>query len=433
MSFGELRARARDAGETLHAWIREWHPINRSLTGDGVREQCARIAGLLPVELHRHETPTGAAAFDWTIPREWNVREAYIETPDGRRIADYAVHNLHLMGYSVPVRATMDLAELRGHLHSLPDRPHAIPYRTSYYKEQWGFCLPHAEAEALPEGTYRVHIDATLAPGHLTHAECVLPGDSNEEILFSAHLCHPSLANDNLSGIAAAVWLAREFAAIPRRYTWRFIFAPGTIGAINWLALNQRRTSLVRHGLILALLGGPAPPTYKASRQDGALVDRAARHVLRDGAGWLRDFSPYGYDERQYGSPGFNLPVGCFMRSEPGGYPEYHTSDDNPDFVRPEQLADSLEKIIAILEILEGDRRYRNLNPHCEPQLGKRGLYGAIGGGAKSFELALLWVLNLSDGEHALLDIAERAGRPFEEVKQAADALAAAGLLAPAD
>jgi aminopeptidase-like protein len=313
----------------------------------------------------------------------------------------------------------------------LADQRDVIPYRTSYYTEDWGFCLSDRALQALPDGEYEVCIDSTLAPGHLTYGECILPGATTDEILISVHSCHPSLANDNLSGMAVGAFLARHLANQPRRHTFRFLFIPGTIGSITWLALHEAEARRVRHGLVLSCLGDRGHSTYKRSRRGTALVDRAAAHVLAiAGAHAVLDFVPYGYDERQYCSPGFDLPVGCLTRTPNGRYPEYHTSGDNVDFVTAESLEDSLTKVLAIVEVLEHDRAFINLNPKCEPQLGRRGLYGNTGGmSPKDFEMSLLWVLNMSDGRHSLLDISERAAMPFATVRRAADALHDASLL----
>ena len=417
------------AGAAMHALIRELFPICRSITGDGFRTTLRRLDQVVPVRLT--EVPSGTQVFDWTVPKEWNVRDAWIADPTGRRVVDFRVSNLHVVSYSVPVRKRFALAQLRSRLHSLPAQPDLIPYRTSYYVEDWGFCLAHRALEAMTEGEYDVCIDSTLAPGHLTYGECVLPGESDDEVLISVHSCHPSLANDNLAGMAVAVWLARQLSAMPRRHSFRFLFIPGTIGSITWLARNEPLVSRIRHGLVLSCLGDPGPSSYKRSRRGDAVIDRAAAHVLRHGgAHQLFDFVPYGYDERQYCSPGFNLPVGCLTRSPNGQYPEYHTSADDPDFVRPEALEDSLAKVLAIVEILEHDRTFKNRQPKCEPQLGRRGLYRHTGGvSLPGFEMALLWVLNLSDGNHSLLEIAERSGMPFAAIRQAADALTGVDLL----
>jgi aminopeptidase-like protein len=413
----------------MHAVIRDLYPICRSITGDGFRESLRRIAEVVPISVS--EVATGTPVFDWTVPKEWNIRDAWIADSSGRRVVDFRDSNLHVMSYSTPVRARMSLAELRPHLHTLPEQPDAVPYRTSYYSENWGFCLSHRLLEALPDGEYDVCIDSTLAPGNLTYGECVLPGATTEEILISIHSCHPSLANDNLSGMAVGAFLARQLADEPHRHTFRFLFIPGTIGSITWLAGHEAEAARIRHGLVLSCLGDRGASTYKRSRQGTALVDRAAAHVLAHaGAHSLLDFVPYGYDERQYCSPGFDLPVGCLMRTPNGRYPEYHTSGDNLDFVTADSLEDSLTKLLAIIEVLEHNRVFINLNPKCEPQLGRRGLYGNTGGTSpKGFEMSLLWVLNMSDGRNSLLDICERAAIPFATVRRAADALQAASLL----
>jgi aminopeptidase-like protein len=320
-------------------------------------------------------------------------------------------------------------------LHTLPDQPDLIPYRTTYYAEDWGFCLSQRLLDQLPDGDYDVCIDSTLAPGHLTYGECLLPGTIPDEILISVHSCHPSLANDNLSGMVVAAFLARHLSRQPRRHTFRFLFIPGTIGSITWLALHEAEVRNVRHGLVLSCLGDPGALTYKRSRRGSAPIDRATAYVLREqGERALFDFTPYGYDERQYCSPGFNLPVGCLMRTPNGQFPEYHTSADNLDFVRVESLEDSLTKALEIIEILEHDNLYINLNPKCEPQLGRRGLYNSKGGAAPpELQMAMLWVLNFSDGRHRLIDIAERAALPFTTIRAAASALHEAGLLGMAE
>jgi aminopeptidase-like protein len=418
-------------GAAMYALVADLFPICRSITGDGFRETLQRLGTLVPLEVH--EVPTGTPVFDWTVPKEWNIRDAYVKNAAGERVIDFRRSNLHVVSFSVPLHARMTLAELRPHLHTLPDHPDWIPYRTSYYAESWGFCLPHRTLEALPEGEYEVSIDSTLAPGSLTYGEFVLPGEEPHEVLISCHSCHPSLANDNLSGMALAAALARDLMAREwRRYTYRFLFIPGTIGSITWLARNEAAASRVRHGLVLSCVGDAGPFTYKRSRRGNAVIDRAVEHVLRtSGAPFhVVDFVPYGYDERQYCSPGFDLAVGCFMRTPNGQYPEYHTSADNLELVAAEHLADSYRTLLEIVDVLEHDHRYRNTNPKCEPQLGRRGLYRATGGAElPGYEMALLWVLNQSDGTRSLLDVAERAQLPFAVVRRAAQDLVTAGLL----
>lgn len=418
-------------GQAMHDLIRRLYPICRSITGDGVRKTLRILQEQIPLETH--EVPTGTPVFDWTIPNEWNIRQAYLADSSGRRIVDFASHTLHVVSYSTPVRAKMRLAELRSHLHALPDRPDAIPYRTSYYAPSWGFCLSQRQLDTLVDDDYEVVIDSTLVPGHLTYGELLIPGKRREEILLSAHVCHPSLANDNLSGIALLTFLARHFQANPLGHSLRVLFIPGTIGSITWLARNTEQARRIRHGMIASCVGDEGAFTYKRSRRGDAVIDRAAEQVLAESgkAHSIIEFSPYGYDERQFCSPGFDLPVGLFMRSQYGTFPQYHTSDDNLDFVTPAALGESLAFAQAILRIADRNTTYVNLNPHCEPQLGRRGLYGAVGGHAspKQFELAMLWVLNQSDGGNDLLGIARRSGLSFALVAQAADALLEHGLL----
>ncbi|HWZ87758.1 MAG TPA: DUF4910 domain-containing protein, partial [Polyangiaceae bacterium] len=414
------------SAEALYGMIQELFPLCRSITGDGVRETLRILSRYLPLEIR--EVRSGTPVLDWVVPREWNIRDAWIKNQRGERVVDFRAHNLHVVNYSIPIRRRISLEELRPHLHTLPDRVDSIPYRTSYYEEAWGFCLSERQLQALEPGEYEVCIDSTLEPGVLTYGELVLPGLTEDEILISAHICHPSLADDNLSGIAVSMHLAAELAALPvRRYTFRFLFAPGTIGAITWLAMNRETAQHVKHGLTLTCLGDSHPFTYKRTVGGSTEMDRAAVHVLAHCGlpNQAIDFFPYGYDERQYNSPGFRLAVGSLMRGRHGQFPEYHTSDDNLHFVSGERLAESLRVCRQVVDVLEGNRRYRNLAPFGEPQLGSRGLYRAMGGTSiPNLQLAMLWALNLSDGEHALLDIAERAGMAFSTIQSAATLLA---------
>jgi aminopeptidase-like protein len=420
-------------GRAMHELVAELYPICRSITGNGLRQTLRILQRQVPLTIH--EVPTGTAVLDWTVPREWNIRDAWIADSGGRRVVDFRQSNLHVVNYSVPVKRRLSLAELRPHLHTLPDRPDWIPYRTSYYEENWGFCLSHRELERLAEGEYEAVIDSTLADGSLSYGELLIPGETPDEILLSAHACHPSLANDNLSGLALLATLARLLGGSRRRYSYRFLFVPGTIGSITWLSRNEAAVSRIRHGLVAACVGDAGAMTYKKSRRGDTEIDRAAAHVLKHSGRphEIVDFTPYGYDERQYGSPGFNLAVGSLTRTPHGRYPEYHTSADDLSFVRPESLADSLRAYLSVLAILEGNRRYRNTSPRGEPQLGRRGLYGSMGGHPNPGELqmAMLWVLNQSDGGPTLLDVAERSGLAFDTIRTAADRLLENGLLAP--
>jgi aminopeptidase-like protein len=431
-SVHDFGAEAEDGiGAKIFALAAEIFPICRSITGDGVRETLRRISSHIDVDIH--EVPTGTNVFDWSVPREWNIREAYVCDESGRKIVDFAASNLHVLNYSVPVRKRVSLRELKQHLYSLPEQPDVIPYRTSYYAENWGFCVPHRLSESLREGFYDVVIDSTLKDGALVYGEHVHKGSSDDEILLTTHICHPSLANDNCSGLALLTHLAKRLRGKNTRYTYRFLFAPGTIGAITWLARNENRVALIKHGLVISGVGDGGGPTYKRSRRGNAEIDQVMAHVLKHSGhpSAIIDFSPYGYDERQYCSPGFNLPVGMFQRAQYAKYPEYHTSADDLDFIRPQHLQDSYMIIRAALEILEGDRRFQNALPKCEPQLGKRGLYAAIGNekDGDNKKMAMLWVLNYSDGKHSLLDIAERSNLPFAIIRSAAETLFAHGLL----
>lgn len=415
-------------GRDIHEFMTELYPFCRSITGNGLRNTLRCIQKRIPLTLY--EVPTGTPVFDWTIPKEWNIRDAYIMDSSGKRVVDFQRSNLHVVSYSVPVHRKMSLDELKPHLFSLPDHPDWIPYRTSYYRESWGFCVSHSQLLALCDGDYEICIDSSLEAGHLTYGECYLKGEQEDEIIISCHVCHPSLCNDNLSGVALGTLLAEVLADQPRRYSYRFLFLPVTIGAIAWLALNKAQTKKIRHGMVLTCVGDRGNLTYKRSRSGHADIDRAAIHVLKHGGidFTVQEFSPYGYDERQYCSPGFDLPVGCLMRTPNGCFPEYHTSADNLEFVTAESLADSYEKIGQILETIEQNETYVSLNQECEPQLGKKGLYRTPG---SEENLALLWVLNLSDGRHSLLDIAERSGMVFGKIRNAAADLTEAGLIKP--
>jgi aminopeptidase-like protein len=419
------------AASRLMAHVEALFPLCRSITGPGLRATLDHVEAHLP--LARTEVASGSRVLDWEVPLEWTPRGARLETLDGRVILDFADSNLHLVQYSEAVDRVVPAEELQRHLHSLPDQPELIPYRTAYFAQSWGLCLPHRLRQTLTDAAYRVRIDTTLAPGSLSYGEVVLRGEEKGEVLVSAHCCHPSLANDNLSGIALAIEWAKALAARPRRrLTWRFLFAPGTIGAIAWLAANQDARARIRHGLVLTCLGDGSPFRWKKTRREDHAIDRAVAHVLRHDGGpnALLPFSPYGYDERQFGSPGFDLPVGCLQRGVHGTFPEYHTSADNLDFVRPEHLERSFGVLRAIEQVLEEDALLRSTAPYGEPQLGRRGLYRAIGGGEAGFDqMALLWVLNQADGGHSLLDIAERSGLPFTQIRAAARACERAGLL----
>lgn len=423
---------ASSIGESMHQLAQRLYPICRSITGDGVRESLRILQEELPLEIF--EVPSGKQVFDWTVPKEWNIKEAWVKDPQGNKVIDFAEHNLHILNYSTPLHQKMDLEELKKHLYSLPDQAELIPYRTSYYREQWGFCMRHKDLEQLEAGEYEVYIDSSLEAGSLTYGELFIPGKSEEEVIFSAHICHPSLANDNLAGIAVLSELAKALLKAENHYSYRFLFIPGTIGSITWLAENEDRIPQIKHGLVASLLGDPGNFTYKRSRRGNAEIDQIVEYVLEQSGKehTVIDFFPYGYDERQFCSPAFNLAVGNFTRTQFGQYPEYHTSGDNLELVRPEYIEESLEMYKQVVEILEANKTYINLSPKCEPQLGKRGLYDAIGGNSdsKALQMAMLWVLNLADGEYSLLDMAKRSGIAFDLIARIAATLLEKNLLA---
>jgi aminopeptidase-like protein len=422
---------AEEEGRRAQALIRALYPICRSITGNGVRRSLRLLRETIPLALR--EVISDTPVFDWTVPDEWNIRDAYIMNQVGERLVDFRKSNLHVLNYSVPVNRKMSLAELRPHLFTIPEAPDWIPYRTSYYQKNWGFCLTQHQLDKLAEGEYHVYIDSTLHPGHLTYGEFRIQGETDQEVLISCHSCHPSLCNDNLSGMAVAAGLAAHLQNLSLRYSYRFLWVPGTIGSITWLALNEAIWPRIKHGLVLSCLGDSGNFTYKRSRRGDAEIDRAVEHVLLHSQreSNVLDFTPFGYDERQYCSPGINLPVGCFMRTPNGCYPQYHTSADDLSLVTPAALGESLVQLLSVIQVLEENRRYINLNPKGEPQLGRRGLYRQMGGGkaAAAMEMALLWVLSFSDGRHDLLDIAIRSGIRFNQISRAAEALQAAGLL----
>ncbi len=415
----------------LMALATRLYPICRSITGAGLRQSLRILAESVPMKVI--EVPTGTTVFDWEVPQEWNIQSARVMDPHGRPVVDFADHNLHVVNYSEPVSATLSLEELRPRLHINSRNPDWIPYKTSYYKRNWGFCLRERDLQTWKPGNYRVEIESSLAPGALSYGEVVLPGSSSQEVIVFTHACHPSLANDNLSGMVISAALAQWLEDRPHRYTWRFIFGPGTIGSLCWLRNNESTLDRVKHGLVLGLLGDQAPWTYKQSRRGNAEIDALVPHVIRelDPLSRVIEFEPYGYDERQLCSPGFDLPVGRLTRSVNDGYPQYHSSGDNLDLVSGNAIGRSLEACKAIVETLEGNRRYINLKPKGEPRLGKRGLYGSMGGNSpRDMEMAMLWVLNQSDGQRSLLEITRRSGLPFSIVQSAAQALEGAELLA---
>ncbi len=419
-----------EEGQRIHNLLGELFPMNRSLTGQGVRDTLALLGKLIPLEVH--SVPSGTKAFDWTVPPEWNIRDAWIRNAAGETVVSFKENNLHAVGYSEPVDQVMPLSELRAHLHSLPAQPDAIPYITSYYKRRWGFCLSDRELRAMPEGDYHVHIDSDLEPGVLNYADLVIPGESSDEILFSTYICHPSMANNELSGPCMATYLARWVMEAPRKYTYRFVFVPETIGSIVYISrhLAALRKN-VRAGYVLTCCGDERCYSMVESRNGDTLADRAARAILQEQhPGFLTySYLQRGSDERQYCSPGVDLPVASVMRSKYGEYPEYHTSLDDLSLVTPAGLQGTFDLYKSIIGLLESNERYR-INRLCEPQLGKYGLYPDL-----STKETAQAVRNLSnfiayaDGRRDLIQISEKIGVPVTSLYGIVADLTKAGLL----
>jgi aminopeptidase-like protein len=424
-------------GGEMHMLMAELFPLTRSLTGPGYRETLDRLEAVCG-KLERHRVPTGEQVFDWTVPNEWTIRDAWVRGPDGELVCSIADHNLHVVSYSAPVHARMSLAELQQHLHSMPELPDAIPYRTTYYREDWGFCLTDSRRRALVPGEYEVLVDADLAPGYLELGELTVSGSGDAEVLFSTYCCHPSMANNELSGPVLAAHLAALLRdrPDPPRHTYRFLFVPETIGAIAYLArFGERLLERLAAGWVITCIGDPGPFTYKCSRRGDALPDRLTKHVLRHSREphSVVPFVPTGSDERQFCSPGFNLPVGSLMRTMYGCYPEYHTSLDDLDLVTPAALGASLRIYSSLIEALEANEMLANTQPYCEPQLSKRGLYPTTGGGGLNEQRLqdTMLLLNWCDGSRDLLDVADRSGRSLLDLAPVARLLTRHGLLEP--
>ena len=439
-----------EIGTEMYDIMVKLYPICRSITGDGVRKTLDIISEQIPLE--KHEIPTGTEVFDWTIPKEWNRKDAYVKKSNGEKIINFQKSNLHILNYSVPVHKTVSLSELKDHLFTLPDQPTLIPYRTSYYYENWGFCITHNQFLQLEEDEYEVVIDSTLEDGSLSYGEYFIKGESESEVLLSCYICHPSMCNDNLSGVVLLTFLAKHIKNLSLKYSYRFLFIPETIGAITWLCRNEHNTRKIKHGLVATCVGDSGISTYKKSRQGSAEIDQTVIDVLKNSGDDYKivDYDPLGSDERQFCSPGFNLPVGSLRKTITLAVSEYHTSADNPHFVQPKYLADSFSKYFKVILKLEenfgkfysknneeelpeidskNDQVFLNLNPKCEPKLDKTGVYRKIGGETSNDALTILWVLNYSDGKHSLRHISLKSGIDLKQIKQAAELLQAKKLL----
>ena len=439
-----------EIGTEMYDMMVKLYPICRSITGDGVRKTLDIISEQVPLE--KHEIPTGTEVFDWIVPKEWNITDAYVKKSNGEKIIDFQKSNLHVLNYSVPVHKTISLSELKDHLFTLPDQPTLIPYRTSYYYENWGFCITHKQFLQLEEDEYKVVIDSTLEDGSLSYGEYFIKGKSKDEVLLTCYTCHPSMCNDNLSGVVLLTFLAKHLKNLSLQYSYRFLFIPETIGSIVWLYRNEQNVSKIKHGLVATCVGDPGISTYKKSRQGNAEIDQTVIEILKKSGDdyKITNFEPLGGDERQFCSPGFNLPVGSLRRTKPPNFPEYHTSADNTEFVQATYLADSFSKYFKIILKLEenfgnfysknneeepleidskNDQVFLSLNPKCEPKLDKAGVYRKIGGKRDNDSLTILWVLSYADGKHSLRDISLRSGIDFKQIKQAAKLLQTKKLL----
>ena len=416
--------------------LRKLYPICRSITGNGVRKTLNIIQEYIPLKIY--EVPTGKKVFDWTIPKEWNINDAYVKDSKGNKIIDFKKSNLHVLNYSVPIKKNVSLNELQKHLFTNSNYPESIPYRTSYYKETWGFCIAYNQYSKLKDETYEVVIDSSLDIGSLTYGEYFIKGELDDEIILSCYICHPSMCNDNLSGIIILTNLAKKLQKMKLKYSYRLLFIPETIGAITWLYQNEQNVSKIKGGLVVTCAGDSGDFTYKKSRKKNSEINKIIEKTLIDlkKPYSIIDYFPSGSDERQFCSPGFNLDVGCFMRTKYGSFPEYHTSADDLSFVKGKYMRESLEQIIYSIKILENNKFCLNLNPKCEPMLGKRELRDTVGGEKNdetTNKMALLWILNYSDGDYSLLDISIKSNIDFELIVNASKTLKDTGLLKEID
>ena len=432
----------------LFSLMQELFPICRSITGNGVRKTLKILKK--EIDLKIVNVPSGTKVFDWKIPYEWNIKDAYVKNSKGERVIDFKKSNLHILNYSTPIKKTISNKNLKKHLHTLPEKPNSIPYVTSYYKKNWGFCVAHDTLKSFDEDRYFVHIDSTLKPGSLTYGEFFIKGETKNEILISTYICHPSLCNDNLSGIVVTTILAKLLSKTDTYFSYRFLFIPETIGAITWLSKNQKNLSQIKSGLVVTCVGGNGGFTYKKTRDNDSEIDKISIDVLKHTRKKFetRDFFPYGSDERQYSSPGIDLPIGVLMRTPYYEFKEYHTADDNLNSIKKFALNDSLIMLLKIILQIEKKKPsfnrnqknktsklksgiYQNLNPYCEPQLGRRKLYRNISksrlvdkkNSENMVELSICWVLNFSDGLHSLKEISQKSNLPLKLLRKTAKLL----------
>lgn len=424
-------------GQDMHNLCIELFPVCRSITGDGVRKTLQMLVEVYGNEINIHEVPTGTKVFDWTVPKEWNIKEAYIENSKGQRVIDFKNNNLHVVGYSLPVDKFVDLQELKSVVYTQPDQPDAIPYVTSYYKECYGFCMSQNQLDKLPEDTYHIVIDSELKEGSLTYGEIIIPGDTEEEVFLSTYICHPSMANNELSGPVVAIFLAKWLnLLVKRRYTYRIIFIPETIGAITYLSKNlQYLKEHVIAGFNLSCVGDNRTFSYVESRYGKTLADKAAKNVL---SFYYPDYKTYsflkrGSDERQYNAPGVDLPVCAICRSKYGEYPEYHTSKDDLELISSEGLLGAYEVYQQCIFALENNYSYK-INVLCEPQLGKRGLYPTTSQkGTYDAVKAMIDFIAYADGSNDLIDISNIIGVPVQDLLIVVEKLKQVGLLMRCD
>lgn len=409
-------------GNKMYDLMEKLFPICRSITGDGVRDTLNIIKDIIPIEIK--EIPSGTKVFDWEVPYEWNIKDAWIKNSKGKKIIDFKDNNLHIIGYSIPIHRKMFLGELKNHLFTLKEKPHVIPYRTSYYKQNWGFCITHNHFKKLENDYYEVFIDSTLKKGSLTYAELKIDGSSKNEILFSTYICHPSLCNDNLSGIAFQTYLIKYLLEKKDlKYSYRFLFIPETIGSIVWIYLNQSKLNLIKYGFIISCIGDSGKINFKKTKKGDTELDRIIIKVLQDNLKqnqyFVRDFTPMGSDDRQFCSIGVNIPMVTLNRTPPKLFPEYHTSKDTLDIIDVEGLNFTFDIYKKIISIIENNKTYINKCIMCEPNLGSRGLYTD----SSDKNVILKWVLSMSDGSNSLLDISIRSRLNFEKIKDASDRL----------